>query len=345
MAFNPGQLEVLQLLLNLSPEQRSRALQAALVNDKAPLSPCIRRAPDSRPATPISDDSSVTHNSEDSRASDTPRKKRVHSKNRVTRLSSKICREYLNSKRMWAHLYNDSNRVIDHKLDDVLDQISRKLEKSEQKTIKTHRDVLKKALKKRMASGRRYRKQQKLCGKNVGVAHKSDTIDLTGGDDVVDDDANSSETPIEPTAEIQAKSEPGEPKKESPAKPSQRELAKAFADRMQKRRNAKKTRRQAEQKNASKRKESESSTVASAVPKKRSRRKTVQKKKNFPFTLGTLVAREFDGEMYTGKITKLYPDDPSLCQVTYTDGDQEDFDVDETTYASALHARDCDEKS
>lgn len=246
---------------------------------------------------------------------------------------------------MWAHLYNDSNRVIDHKLDDVLDQISRKLEKSEQKTIKTHRDVLKKALKKRMASGRRYRKQQKLCGKNVGVAHKSDTIDLTGGDDVVDDDANSSETPIEPTAEIQAKSEPGEPKKESPAKPSQRELAKAFADRMQKRRNAKKTRRQAEQKNASKRKESESSTVASAVPKKRSRRKTVQKKKNFPFTLGTLVAREFDGEMYTGKITKLYPDDPSLCQVTYTDGDQEDFDVDETTYASALHARDCDEKS
>ena len=232
MAFNPGQLEVLQLLLNLSPEQRSRALQAALVNDKAPLSPCIRRAPDARPATPVSDDSSVTHHSEDSRASDTPRKKRVHSKNRVTRVSSKICREYLNSKRMWAHLYNDSNRVIDHKLDDVLDQISRKLEKSEQKTIKTHRDVLKKALKKRMASGRRYRKQQKLCGKNVGVAHKSDTIDLTGGDDVVDDDANSSETPIEPTAEIQAKSEPGEPKKESPAKPSQRELAKAFADRM-----------------------------------------------------------------------------------------------------------------
>ena len=113
---------------------------------------------------------------------------------------------------------------------------------------------------------------------------------------------------------------------------------------MQKRRNAKKTRRQAEQKN-SKRKESESSTVASAVPKKRSRRKTVQKKKTFPFKLGTLVARDFDGEMYTGKITKLYPDDPLLCQVTYTDGDQEDFDVDETTYASALHARDCGEKS
>ena len=197
-----------------------------------------------------------------------------------------------------------------------------------------------------MASGRRYRKQQKLIGKNVGVAHKSDTIDLTAADDVVDDDASSCETPIEPTAEIQAKSEPGEPKKESPTKPRwrQREMAKAFADRMQKRRNAKKTRRQAEQKNTSKRKESESSTVASAVPKKRSRRKTVQKKK-VPFKLDTLVTREFDGEMYTVKITKLYPDDPSLCQVTYTDGDQEDFDVDEATYASALHARDCDDKS
>lgn len=336
MAFNPGQLEVLQLLLNLSPEQRSRALQAALLNDQAPLSPRIRRAPVSRLATPISDDSSIT-NSEGSRASGTPSKKRVHSKNRVTRLSSKICREYLNSERMWTYLYNDNNRVIDHKLDDVLDQIYLKLEKSEQKTIKTHKDVLKKALKKRMASGRRYRKQQKLAGKTVGVAHKSCTIDLTGGDGD-DDDVASSETPIE---EIQAKtkSEPKEPKKESPAKPSKRKLAKDFADRMQKRRNVKKRRKQTEDTNKQ----------ASAVSTRKSPRKTVKKQKSpekvqektFPYPLGTLIARDFDGTVFTGKITQLYPDDPTLCQVTYEDGDKEDFDADQASYACELYARDC----
>ena len=339
MAFNPGQLEVLQLLLNLSPEQRSRALKAALANDRAPLSPSIRRTVSRplSPRTPVSDDSSITGDSEASVASGTPNRKRVHNKNRITRLATKICREYLNCQRMWDHLYSQSNRVIEHKLDDVLDQICVKLDKSEQKTLKTYRSLLKKAVKKRMAAGRRYRKKQKEIGKEVAQAHKSAAIDLTRGGDEGDNSnaaasETASETPTEPSVKSESvKSESAKSeKKESPkpASPSQRELALDFKARMENRRNTKKTKRQAEKEKS--------------VPKKKRSRRTTRKEK-FPYPLGTVIARDFNGEIFTGKISKLYPDDPSICQVTYTDGDKEDFDAEQVTYGSALYVRDCGE--
>ena len=59
------------------------------------------------------------------------------------------------------------------------------------------------------------------------------------------------------------------------------------------------------------------------------------------FTLGMKVARDFDGEVFIGEITCVYPDDPTMCQITYTDGDTEDMDIDEVTYAQQLYLRDC----
>ena len=86
------------------------------------MSPLVRRRPQTQDGyrTPGSDDSDITVASGDGGA-----KKRIHKKNRVTRLATKICQEYLNSQRMWQYLYNDSNRVVEYKFDRVLDQVKK----------------------------------------------------------------------------------------------------------------------------------------------------------------------------------------------------------------------------
>ena len=61
------------------------------------------------------------------------------------------------------------------------------------------------------------------------------------------------------------------------------------------------------------------------APKKKSRRRSKRKKKKSPtkspvtFPLGTHVDRDFDGVVYNGEITQLYPDTPHMCQITYSD--------------------------
>ena len=320
---------------------------------------------------------------------------------------------------MWQYLYGDNNRVIEYKFDNVLDQIKCKLTHAEQKTLKTHREMLKKCLKKRMASGRRYRSKQKLVGKSVQESRKSGTIDLTGDDD--------SETPTEPSAELtEAKAEPkakdqpktrsaalteseAEPKAKAERKTRQpkakaerktrrekaeslalsaelteteaepkaqaerktrREKAKAFANRIHELRNTKKVRKQTnkaktteEEKASGEKASAEDSasgkvdvvaktkkgkkqatkrklSTAAASPKKKRRS---QRKKTTPkisFQVGTRIARDFDGVLYTGEITKLYPDDPNVCEVTYSDGDTEDLESDQVHYATQLYARD-----
>ena len=171
-------------------------------------------------------------------------------------------------------------------------------------------------------------------------AHKSASLDFGDeGDSSNESHAAASETASETPTEASAKSESAKSeKKESPKppSPSQRELAADFKDRMDKRRNSKKTKRQAEKPGGKRHKE-----FAVTIPRKRSRRTT--KKPKFPYPLGTIVARDFDGKVFTGKITKLYDDDPKLCQVTYSDGDHEDFDAEQVTYGSALYVRDVGE--
>ena len=59
----------------------------------------------------------------------------------------------------------------------------------------------------------------------------------------------------------------------------------------------------------------------------------------FPFPVGTLVAVEFSGVVYEGKITEHCPEGDS-CMVVFTDGDTAEYDADEIEYAAGLHARD-----
>ena len=391
MAFNPGQLEVLKLLLNMSAEQRERALQSVLEKDGAPRSPLVRRRQSAGGyRTPTSDDSSVSAVSEDGDG-----RKRVHSKNRITRLATKICQEYLNCERMWSHLYGSNNRVVEHKFDNVLDQIKVNLEYAEQKTLKTHREQLKKCLKKRMASGRRYRSQQKLVGKFVQESHKAKTIDLTADDaDFEDNDSadkgsednkkkgshkdDDSETPTESSlSEVkqESKAKAAAAPKKGP-RTTRKQRAEAFAKRMAQRRSAKKGRKQSSKKKQSgelpsggeevsaeaeasgdaetvaktksnKRTSKRKQSAPATTPKKKSRRTSQRnKKKSSPtkspvsFPLGTRVARDFNGVVFTGEITKLYPDAPHLCEITYSDGDTEDLEAGQVSYASQLYARD-----
>merc|ERR1711965_807858 len=46
-----------------------------------------------------------------------------------------------------------------------------------------------------------------------------------------------------------------------------------------------------------------------------------------------------DTGIFWGTIVHHYPDDPSLCQVCYTDGDKEDLDTDEISYAIDLYRK------
>lgn len=56
----------------------------------------------------------------------------------------------------------------------------------------------------------------------------------------------------------------------------------------------------------------------------------------FRYPLGTWVAFTFGGDTFAGTITKIYPGE-DLCQVTFSDGDQGDYDSDEIQYAKELH--------
>ena len=59
--------------------------------------------------------------------------------------------------------------------------------------------------------------------------------------------------------------------------------------------------------------------------------------KTFLYPLGTKVARDFDGQLFVGEISKLYSDEANVCEVTYTDGDKEDMDTEQVEYGTKLH--------
>ena len=388
MAFTQSQLEVLKMLLQLTPEQRGKAFQSAIEQkpDDAQNTVDLANSP-RRFQTPTrslsinSDDSSITPSSEEGNNSDSSGgKRRLHTSNRVTRLASKILRDYLNSERVYNHLYGTNNRVVEHKLDNVINQIQKQLSKPERKTQKTHRDMLKKVLKKRMAASRRYRREQKRVGRSLDEAHKSETIDLTktfddaadedgagnadgaihdagnaGGEsnDAVDagrEEVKPSPKPKAPKPKKGKNDKPKAPKssasKPSAPKQSNASAAKEFKARMDNRRNSRKQRKIVARKargppKSNKRKSPASSAAkpSSAVPTKKPRTRGKKgAKKSFPFALGTNIARDFEGEVFAGEITKLYPDDHTVCEVTYTDGDKEDMDNDEATFAIDLYA-------
>ena len=65
----------------------------------------------------------------------------------------------------------------------------------------------------------------------------------------------------------------------------------------------------------------------------------------FPYPVGTKIARDFgDDGLFEGTIVQHYDDDPGMCLVKFTDGDQEDLDEEEVTYAIDLYKQEFGEK-
>ena len=255
MPFSPKQLECLQIILNLSPEKRELALQAAMESN-VKGSPYARRSiceyDIQVPPTDAHSDSGISSVSSD--LSSSSGNKRIHVKNRVTRLASKLCKQFFASERIWNYLYGTNNRVIDHKLDEVIDKIKKtdKLSVKEKQTLKTHRDDMRKAIKKRMSAGRRYRQGLQTQGKRMMEAHFASTIDLTADGDDDDDtppengddfdyDTPAKEVKKEVEKDVEKEVEKEVQNDSSAAKEStRRQLAMDFRKRIQEKRSRKK---------------------------------------------------------------------------------------------------------
>ena len=62
------------------------------------------------------------------------------------------------------------------------------------------------------------------------------------------------------------------------------------------------------------------------------------RKKVFKYPIGTKIVRDFGADgIFVGTISSLFEDDPTQCQVVYTDGDQEDMDEEEIMHDIQLH--------
>ena len=378
--------------MNLTPAQRNKALEEA----KKLSTPSSNFATPLKKSPSVSSDSSITAyetpSSSDSQssASSTSKSKRVHQKTRINRLTRFLCDEYLNAKVVFEFVYNKSGRVIDYRLDQVLEKIKPDLSTSQKKTLMTHNEQIKKDLKKKLASHKRYRKEQAKVGKVADDAHLSNVlIDLTVDSPSSSSTSSNLATPKEETVEQKPepqelnKKEQATPKEETakeetaeqepePQELNKKEQAKQFADKMKSLHGRKSCWRNRRKKQISKKQQmveksnnnkkgsttrsnkdvenEKGSTTSSNTrsktgskrksPKTTPARKSKRKKKVFKYALGQKVARDFGGKVFAGKISKLYDDDHTMCQVTYTDGDKEDLDTDEVTYGISLYIRD-----
>ena len=175
------------MLFTLTPKQRSSALQLAIKN---PVSPAMSRVKGGNEAARDSPSTDSTCTEESTTGSEngsdnSSTGKRLHSKNRINRLSHKMCRQHLNAPRMWDHHPCGSNgRIIEHRLDSVLHQVNAKLSYREQKTFKTQVFHL-------------------MCRRHFFGEGSNDC--LRGGDvqDIIDDNREEGDTTII-TAEVHA---------------------------------------------------------------------------------------------------------------------------------------------
>ena len=406
MNFSPDQIKTLEMLFSMTPAQRKRLMQLAMQSPKALQSPAISHIRKEEVATPlsVSEDSSCT---ETSSQSSTSTRKRVHSKNRINRLTRKLCSKYLNSERIWSYVYGSNNRIIEYRLDEILRQITADLSIKEQKTFKTYRDYVMKDLKKKMAADRRYRLKSAAAGRTMPPAPKAAVIDLSildddyeptnedvsvskkikrvkvettasstkakeaqttdqpeDTDDVPSNKGKPEERDVESTAESVSKVTKGTKddktegesalKDKISTKATRALKAKAFKEEMIARRNS---RKQKNKKTCSKargvpRKRPRPTQTTSNSNQKRTRRgrarrqilqdtpkeKTVKEPNAYDESLlGVSMARKFGDDLYDGKVTKVYKDKEGLFEVTYSDGDKEDMDREELTYAIQLY--------
>ena len=115
--------------------------------------------------------------------------KRVHHKDAVANLAAYLSKNYFASCKVWGRIYTTKNRIHSKRLQGIIDQIKGQLKDDQQRTLKDHRKMVEKSLKKKINAARNYRtKLMARNGKQIAEAPLSHTIDLTRSDDEDDDE-------------------------------------------------------------------------------------------------------------------------------------------------------------
>ena len=226
MIFTKMQLQCLQDLMRLSPERRDAALRTAMQSQSKPPKKKKEEAPadffrrwrgrdedSSSHFTEESDMNSSVAESAGSIASSSKggkKKRKRRKKTLIINVAKKVCQKYLNASKIWKHLYGKNGRVLDHKLEPVLDQVGKdpRLTAREKGCIISNRDLLMKEIKKTLANNRRYRIKKKEIGKPMQEACRSNFIDLTVDNDSDNDSQTCTIPPSPPSKRV--KEEPAQ---------------------------------------------------------------------------------------------------------------------------------------
>jgi hypothetical protein len=156
MSFTPLQIQALKQLFAMSPATREGALVSAASDSGSSLHRS-NSLDDLRSAFATPPNRSRGSSDNESLAS--TNSQRVHHKNTPQTLAKFLAKTYFSASKVWEHLYNNNNRISSSRLKRILDQLTKDLTRSQQKTLKVHRAVVTKYLKKKISAGRDYRKK------------------------------------------------------------------------------------------------------------------------------------------------------------------------------------------
>ena len=163
MSFTPLQLQALQMLFTMPPEQRQKALAICMTPPQN-----LRTSVNSpQPATSVNSPQpagstwSCSSGDGDTRSVSSDGDTRIHHKNNISELAKYLSKTWFSAQKVWRRIYNVHNRICNRKLNKILAQIKPHLTTKEQKLLKSEKEKIVKSLKKKIAAARRYRLQAK----------------------------------------------------------------------------------------------------------------------------------------------------------------------------------------
>ena len=203
-AFSRQQIEALHVILSMPAAERQAVLRMYMAPQSPQLTPQVHTTPQppqhttpqqqSRLRRRISLGSSASsRHSADDNASVSSSSSRVRHKDDAKDLAAFLVKQYFASPALWKHLYNKDNRIENSRLIACMEQVEKTLSKEQQSTLKEHKDLVLKHLKKKIAAARNYRRSEK--GKKnrkklispmahmIDLTHASDNEDNGAGDD------------------------------------------------------------------------------------------------------------------------------------------------------------------
>ena len=186
MSFTPLQLQALQMLFTMPPEERQKALAVCMTPPQPLRAPVDSLRTAGSCSSGDGDNLSVASNGDI----------RIHHKDKVSELAKYLVKTWFSARNVWRHIYNHNNRIDNQKLNKILEQIKPELSKSERKVLKLEKEKVVKAIKKKMAAARRYRLQAKTEARKRSLeAPRANTIDLSWSAD--EDEENKDKTDVD----------------------------------------------------------------------------------------------------------------------------------------------------